>query len=129
MSIKVSKFISLFQFVNWSLCCFLIVYFIFILNSPSWLMTLMIGITVQLILSITNWFFGIKANSKWILYNALLLVLIVWFYLESLSVIRTNLFNGELGFLTTYLLILLTCGLFLFSIGKIIAEYKRINDF
>lgn len=92
-------------------------------------MTLMIGITVQLILSITNWFFGIKANSKWILYNALLLVLIVWFYLESLSVIRTNLFNGELGFLTTYLLILLTCGLFLFSIGKIIAEYKRINDF
>lgn len=129
MSMKVSKVINLFQFVNWSLCCLLIVYFIFIVSSPSWLMILMIGVAVQLLLSITNWFRGNKVNSKWILYNALLLVLVVWFDLASRSVIPTDLFNGEAGFITFYLLMLLTNGLFFISIRNIITEYKRINGF
>lgn len=124
---KLCKVLNVIQFINWLLCCFGIIYLIFVDDNPRWFLALGIGVLIQLCLLATNWILGIKANSKWALYNIVLLLLILFFELDNHDVIRTKLFTGESGFAMIYLFVILINGLFLFSIRYIMMEYRIVK--
>lgn len=118
------KLIGWLQLLCWVLVLILLSYLIFVRNSPAWYNCIKIGTGIQLFLLILPSLLKKKFNTRWLVYNLISLCFIGVNELVIYNILHVNIFKGGNGFAVTYLFIIVSICIYIFSINFIITNLR-----
>ncbi|OJJ22336.1 hypothetical protein BKI52_06535 [marine bacterium AO1-C] len=112
------------QLIIWIAVCLMLCYLLFVVDSPHWVIPLIVGLMTQIIgiihLSRTR-----KINITWFILVVIPFLLLSMLYLEGNDLISTRFF-GEVSVFITSIMCLIAC--YLLTIVQIIKEIRLLKS-
>ncbi len=124
---NIVKLLGWLQLLTWVSIVSGIFYLIFVRDSPLWYGLIQIGVGIQFLLILITFLLKRKLNTWWFILNLILLCIFGFVELENRDIIHLNIFGGAGGFAGAYFFIIISIGVYLFSLRFIISDLRENN--
>lgn len=119
---NIFKLIAWLQLLTWVITILGAFYFIFIQNSPLWLNFIQTGVGIQLVSILISPLLRRRTNTLWLILNVILVGIIIIVELQNRNTLSLQIFKGDSGFIIGSFFLIITIGLYLFSIKFILKD-------